>query len=56
MFQNRLRESVQLFDSICNSRWFKATPIMVFLNKRDIFAEKILLFPLKTDFPEYTGT
>jgi len=30
-----------LFDSIVNSRWFIRTSIILFLNKYDLFAEKL---------------
>jgi len=39
--QNRLDEAVQLFDQICNSKWFKNTSIILFLNKKDLFQEKL---------------
>merc|ERR1712137_688390 len=37
---NRMREALTLFDSICNSKWFVKTSIVLFLNKTDIFKEK----------------
>ena len=53
--QNRMMESMKLFDSICNNRWFEDTSIILFLNKKDLFAEKIVKSPLTIAFPEYTG-
>lgn len=53
--QNRMQEALQLFDSICNSRWFTDTSIILFLNKTDLFREKIMKVPLSKCFPEYTG-
>ena len=38
---NRMMEALSLFEEICNSKWFKNTAMILFLNKRDIFAEKI---------------
>ena len=38
---NRLQEALTLFDSICNSKWFTKTSIILFLNKIDLFAEKL---------------
>ena len=38
---NRVIEALNLFDEICNSRWFTETSIILFLNKRDLFMEKI---------------
>ncbi|KAH0812387.1 hypothetical protein GEV33_010404 [Tenebrio molitor] len=52
---NRMVESMKLFDSICNSKWFVSTSIILFLNKKDLFEEKIARSPLTICFPEYTG-
>ncbi|CAH8526746.1 unnamed protein product [Schistosoma margrebowiei] len=52
---NRMHESLQLFDSICNSQWFVETSMILFLNKKDLFNEKIQKSPLTICFPEYTG-
>ena len=53
--QNRMQESLKLFDSICNNKWFTDTSIILFLNKKDLFEEKIKKSPLTICFPEYTG-
>ncbi|KAG8563246.1 hypothetical protein GDO81_015989 [Engystomops pustulosus] len=53
---NRMHESLKLFDSICNNKWFTDTSIILFLNKKDIFQDKIRKSPLTICFPEYTGT
>lgn len=39
--QNRMTESLVLFDSVVNSRWFLRTSIMLFLNKIDVFKNKL---------------
>ncbi|PVV02338.1 hypothetical protein BB560_003211 [Smittium megazygosporum] len=52
---NRMQEALTLFDNICNSRWFAKTSIILFLNKLDLFREKIPKFPLSDYFPDYTG-
>lgn len=52
---NRMTESMKLFDSICNNKWFLETSIILFLNKKDLFEEKISRSPLTICFPEYTG-
>lgn len=39
--QNRLDEAVDLFKQISNSKWFKSTEIILFLNKKDLFAKKL---------------
>jgi len=50
---NRMREALDLFKQICNSRWFKETAMILFLNKKDLFAEKIEKVPLTTCFPDF---
>jgi GTPase SAR1 family protein len=52
---NRMTESMDLFDEMVNGTWFKDTSIMLFLNKTDIFREKIKRTDLKVCFPEYNG-
>lgn len=52
---NRMHESLKLFDEICNSKWFSAVPIILFLNKSDIFEEKIKKTNITVAFPDYTG-
>lgn len=50
-----MQESLKLFDSICNNKWFTDTSIILFLNKKDLFDEKIRKSSLTVCFPEYTG-
>jgi len=52
--QNRLKESLNLFDIACNRR-YPDKPILLFLNKKDLFAEKIKHTDLKACFPTYKG-
>ncbi|KAI7824486.1 guanine nucleotide binding protein, alpha subunit [Kickxella alabastrina] len=52
---NRMQEALTLFDSICNSRWFVKTSIILFLNKMDIFREKLPSSPMKKYFPDFDG-
>ncbi|NXN67022.1 GNAI1 protein, partial [Himantopus himantopus] len=54
--QNRMHESMKLFDSICNNKWFTDTSIILFLNKKDLFEEKIKRSPLTICYPEYAGS
>lgn len=53
--QNRMTESLVLFDSVINSRWFVRTSIILFLNKIDLFKAKLSKVPLGDYFPEYQG-
>lgn len=52
---NRIVEALELFEEITNSEWFVNTSMILFLNKRDLFMEKLEQVPLTTFFPEYTG-
>lgn len=52
--QNRMVEALELFDEVCNSRWFGDTTIVVFLNKRDLFEDKIKKVPI-TVCPAFTA-
>jgi len=52
---NRMIEALKLFEEICNSKWFIETAMILFLNKCDLFAEKIQKVPLSVCFPEYDG-
>jgi hypothetical protein len=38
---NRIVEALNLFEEICNSRWFRETSMILFLNKRDLFQDKV---------------
>ncbi|KAM3832531.1 guanine nucleotide-binding protein G(t) subunit alpha-3 [Vipera latastei] len=52
---NRMHESLHLFSSICNHKYFASTSIVLFLNKKDLFQEKIAKVQLRVCFPEYDG-
>lgn len=53
--QNRMSESLILFETIVLSKWFQRSSIILFFNKIDLFAEKIKRIPLANYFPEYAG-
>ncbi|XP_060100378.1 guanine nucleotide-binding protein G(t) subunit alpha-3 [Heteronotia binoei] len=53
---NRMHESLHLFNSICNHKYFATTSIVLFLNKKDLFQEKIAKVHLSVCFPEYNGS
>ena len=48
-------ESLILFESVINSRWFLRTSIILFLNKIDVFRAKLPKVPLERYFSEYAG-
>eukprot|EP01121_Diplochlamys_sp_Union-15-3_P000850 TRINITY_DN10709_c0_g1_i1.p1 TRINITY_DN10709_c0_g1~~TRINITY_DN10709_c0_g1_i1.p1 ORF type:complete len:350 (-),score=39.98 TRINITY_DN10709_c0_g1_i1:69-1118(-) len=54
---NRMHESLNLFEDICNLHWFKDTHIILFLNKKDVFEDKLChkKVPLNACFPDYDG-
>jgi hypothetical protein len=52
---NRIHESLTLFDAICNNKFFMNTAMILFMNKVDLFGQKIPRIPLKNYFPKYTG-
>lgn len=51
---NRMTESIKLFSEVTSSQWFKQTSVILFLNKDDLFREKLPRSPLNKLFPEYT--
>jgi len=52
---NRMEEALKLFDEISNSPHLKKTSMILMLNKRDLFADKILKVSLKKYFQTYAG-
>ncbi|KAI8612593.1 guanine nucleotide-binding protein G(o) subunit alpha [Chytriomyces sp. MP71] len=48
-------ESKNVFTSICNHPLFKTTPMILFMNKIDLFKQKLKTSPFATYFPEYNG-
>lgn len=48
-------ESLVLFESVINSRWFLRTSIILFLNKIDVFKSKLPKLPFERYFPDYGG-
>ena len=54
---NRMVEALELFRSVCNNRAFANTSIILFLNKKDIFMEKIQYSDIAAQRPfcDYAG-
>jgi hypothetical protein len=50
-------ESINLFKEICNNKYFVDSPIILFLNKVDLFEEKIKKSTIKSikEFSDYKG-
>ncbi|TWW59589.1 Guanine nucleotide-binding protein G(o) subunit alpha [Takifugu flavidus] len=40
--RNRLQESMNLFSAICNNVFFRSTSMILFMNKLDLFQDKVL--------------
>jgi len=45
----RMDEAVLLFDEMCNLKHFKNTSMILFLNKNDLFREKLKTIPVRVD-------
>jgi len=52
---NAMSEALELFKIVANSRYFSAASLILFLNKSDLFQQKIKSKPLTVCFPEYEG-
>ena len=50
---NRMTEALALFEDICNNDYFLKSSMILFLNKRDLFAEKIKTKNIR-DYPMYS--
>lgn len=48
-------EALRLFNSILNNKWFLETSVILFLNKKDLFEQKIKERPLSDVFHDYRG-
>ena len=52
---NAMTDCLNLFDEIVNLEWFVNMPMILFLNKKDLFEQKIKKYPLNICFEEYDG-
>ncbi|KKK15754.1 hypothetical protein P175DRAFT_0180027 [Aspergillus ochraceoroseus IBT 24754] len=53
---NQMHEAMMLFESLVNGEWFKRKPIILFLNKIDLFKGKLQISPISKHFPDYNGS
>uniref|UniRef100_A0A3Q2DJR2 Guanine nucleotide-binding protein subunit alpha n=1 Tax=Cyprinodon variegatus TaxID=28743 RepID=A0A3Q2DJR2_CYPVA len=53
--ENRMEESIALFETITRYEWFNGSSFILFLNKMDLLKEKIMYSHLEDYFPEYNG-
>jgi guanine nucleotide-binding protein subunit alpha len=54
-YRNKMMESIVLFDSIVNSRWFMRSSVFLLLNNLDTFKRKLRRVPLENYFFDYIG-
>ncbi|KAJ7071634.1 heterotrimeric G protein alpha subunit 4 [Mycena amicta] len=52
---NEMQDSMQVWNAICQTRFFKHITIILFLNKDDLFQEKIKTSPIQDYFPDFDG-
>ncbi|KAK7969417.1 G-protein alpha subunit [Apiospora saccharicola] len=53
---NQMNEALMLWESIANSHWFTKSALILFLNKMDLFKEKIAASPITSHgFVDYQG-
>ncbi|KAJ7088456.1 heterotrimeric G protein alpha subunit 4 [Mycena belliarum] len=52
---NQMQDAMTIWDSICHSQWFKQTSIILFLNKNDLFEQKIKTSDIRNFFPDFEG-
>ncbi|KAI9374294.1 guanine nucleotide binding protein, alpha subunit [Aspergillus egyptiacus] len=53
---NQMHEAMMLFESLVNGEWFKRKPIILFLNKIDLFKAKLAISPVSKHFPDYNDS
>jgi len=53
--KNRLLESVEVFENVCNNKFFANTTMILFLNKIDLFEDKLKRVPLDKWLADYKG-
>jgi len=52
---NSMVDSLAIFDEHVNSEWFENTAFILFLNKSDVFQQRVKEVPITVCFPTYTG-
>jgi guanine nucleotide-binding protein subunit alpha len=51
-----MHEAMMLFESLVNGEWFKRKPIILFLNKIDLFRAKLSISAISKHFQDYSGS
>jgi guanine nucleotide-binding protein subunit alpha, other len=51
-----MQEALMLWESIANSHWFKNSALILFLNKMDLFKQKVAVSPItRYGFSDFRG-
>lgn len=50
-----MQEALTLFDSICNSRWFWKTSMVLLFTKVHSLQRKLAISPIRDYFPDFEG-
>lgn len=53
--KNRLQKSAELFNLVRSFNWLRETSFILFLNKTDVFKEKIQTINIADHFPQFEG-
>eukprot|EP00794_Sanderia_malayensis_P003349 gene3349-3838_t len=53
---NGMGDSLTVFESVVNLTYFKDTPLLLFLNKKDLLAKKVKFVDIKETFLDYKGS
>ena len=51
-----MHEAMMLFGFLVHSEWFKRKPVILFLNKVDLFKRKLAISAISKYFPDYTDS
>jgi len=52
---NQMQDAMIVWESICSSPWFEHTSVILFLNKEDLFRQKVINSSIKRYFPDFEG-
>ncbi|KAI5307620.1 hypothetical protein KEM55_007825 [Ascosphaera atra] len=52
---NQMHEAMMLFEALVNGDWFRTKPVILFLNKIDLFKAKIAKSPVRKNFQDFQG-
>ncbi|KAI8893674.1 guanine nucleotide binding protein, alpha subunit [Globomyces pollinis-pini] len=53
--KNQMEDAISLFNRICNNPLLIKSQMMLFFNKKDVYAEKVKRINISTFFPDYQG-